>query len=49
MKKFVLAKHLILSILLNVSKIKKLYLIVECMMEIVVIIPNLEGRAFGTN
>ena len=49
MKRFVLVKHLTLSILLNVSKIKKLYLIVECMMEIVVIIPNLEGHVFGTN
>ena len=49
MKKFVLAEHLTLSILLNALKIKKLYLIVECMMEIVVIIHNLEVRVFGTN
>lgn len=49
MKKFVLENHLILSILLNVSKIKRLYLIVECMMGIVVIIHNLEGRVFGMN
>jgi hypothetical protein len=49
MKGFVLVKHLTLNILLNVSKIKKLYLIVECMMEIVAIIPNLEGRVFGMN
>jgi hypothetical protein len=49
MKKFVLENLLILSILLNVSKIKKLYLIAECMMEIVVIIHNLEDRVFGTN
>lgn len=49
MKRFVLVKHLTLSILLNVSKIKKLYLIVECMMEIVVIILNLEDHVFGMN
>ena len=49
MKRFVLVKHLTLSILLNVSKIKKLYLIVECMMEIVVIILNLEVHFFGMN
>jgi hypothetical protein len=49
MKRYVLVKHLTLSILLNVSKIKKLYLIVECMMEIVVIILNLEDHVFGMN
>ena len=49
MKRFVLVKHLTFSMLLNVSKIKKLYLIVECMMEIVVIILNLEVHFFGMN
>lgn len=50
MKKFVLENHLILSILLNVSKTIKLYLIVECIVEIVVIIRSLEeDLLFGTS
>lgn len=47
LKKYLLGNHLHLSILLNVSKTTKLYLIVECMMETLVTIRNLEVHLFG--